>query len=118
MESIAQQIAGFLGIEPAYAYLSIGIAIGLLLPPLLKLLLGWRGSSQAGKTVMVAEERGSIDVEINGRKFDIDPAAMTDIRRLTKRGNKIEAIKRLRATSGLGLNEAKQIVDALERLNG
>jgi hypothetical protein len=117
MEAIAQQIAGFLRIELVHGYLIIGVAIGFILPPVLKLLLGQRGrSATGGKTVMVAEERGSIDVEIDGRKFDIDSVAMAEIRRLTGKGNKIEAIKRLRATSGLGLNEAKQIVDALERL--
>lgn len=38
-----------------------------------------------------------------------------EIRRLLAHGNKIQAIKRVRELTGLGLKEAKDYVDALER---
>ncbi len=43
-------------------------------------------------------------------KFTVPPEAVDALRR----GNKIEAIKRLRAASGLGLAEAKGAIDRLE----
>jgi hypothetical protein len=43
-------------------------------------------------------------------KFTVPPEAVDALRR----GNKIEAIKRLREASGLGLAEAKGVIDRLE----
>lgn len=117
MEDIAQQIAGFLRIDVVYGYLVIGVVLGFILARVLKAVGGRRVSSAAGsKTVMVSAERGSVDVEIDWQEYDIDPVTMAEVRNLAGKGNKIEAIKRLRETTGLGLHEAKQIVDALERL--
>jgi hypothetical protein len=50
-----------------------------------------------------------------GNPTDLDlpgPAVAT-----LRRGNKIEAIKIVRAESGLGLKEAKDVVDAYERIH-
>jgi len=44
---------------------------------------------------------------------DLSVAAVAAMRR----GNKIEAIKIVRAESGLGLKEAKDVVDAYERIH-
>jgi ribosomal protein L7/L12 len=41
-----------------------------------------------------------------------------EARAILARGNKIEAIKRVRELTGLGLKEAKDIVDALEKRGG
>lgn len=47
--------------------------------------------------------------------FAPDPAFEQEIRQLLTQRQKIEAIKRVRELTGLGLKEAKDYVDALER---
>ena len=65
---------------------------------------------------LITKEGGSTTAEIAGQELDIDEAVMADARALIASGNKIEAIKVLREATGLGLTEAKQIVDSLEHL--
>lgn len=42
----------------------------------------------------------------------IEPSTLDEIRLLAASGKKIEAIKRLRITTGMGLKEAKDLIDA------
>jgi len=115
MQAIAQQIADFLRVDVVYGYLIIGVVLGFILSRVLKALgAGRRGAGN--KTVMVSTEKGTIGVEIDGQEFDVDPATMAVVCNLADKGNKIEAIKHLREATGLDLHEAKQIVEALERL--
>jgi ribosomal protein L7/L12 len=44
-----------------------------------------------------------------------DPAMSPKIREALRRGNKIEAIKIYRELTGVGLAEAKEVIDKLER---
>jgi len=66
---------------------------------------------------MITMDGGAVTVEVEGQEFEIDPAVLDEVRQLSDSGQKIEAIKRLREATGLGLTEAKQIVDSLDRLH-
>jgi ribosomal protein L7/L12 len=46
----------------------------------------------------------------------LDPAAESELREMVARGQKIEAIKRARELTGLGLKEAKDYVELLPRI--
>lgn len=65
---------------------------------------------------LVTKDGGTVIAEIEGQELDIDPAVLEEVRRLADAGQKIEAIKHLREATGLGLTEAKQIVDSLDQL--
>jgi ribosomal protein L7/L12 len=69
------------------------------------------------KPKIITMDAGSVAAEINGQELDIDPAVLDEVHRLSESGQKIEAIKRLREATGLGLVEAKDIVESLERLH-
>src|ERR1051325_3018371 len=58
-------------------------------------------------------EGGAVAAEIDGQELDLDPAVLAEIRRLAESGQKIEAIKLLRESTGLGLAEAKDLVESL-----
>jgi ribosomal protein L7/L12 len=65
----------------------------------------------------VTKDGGTVTAEVAGQELDIDPAVLDEVRRLAESGQKIEAIKHLREATGLGLTEAKQIVDSLDRIH-
>lgn len=69
------------------------------------------------KPKMITMDSGAVAAEIDGQELDIDPALLDEIRRLAESGQKIEAVKRLREATGLGLTEAKDVVESLERLH-
>jgi hypothetical protein len=60
---------------------------------------------------------GTVTAEIGGQELQIDAAVLDEVRRLSDSGQKIEAIKHLREATGLGLTEAKQIVDSLDLIH-
>ena len=60
---------------------------------------------------------GTVTAEIAGQELELDSAVLDEVRRLTDSGQKIEAIKHLREATGLGLTEAKQIVDSLDLIH-
>jgi hypothetical protein len=60
---------------------------------------------------------GTVTAEIAGQELDIDPAVLEEVRTLADSGQKIEAIKHLREATGLGLTEAKQVVDSLDLIH-
>ena len=66
---------------------------------------------------LIPKDGGTVTAEIEGQELDIDPAVLDEVRRLADSGQKIEAIKHLREATGLGLTEAKQIVDSLDRIH-
>jgi ribosomal protein L7/L12 len=66
---------------------------------------------------LVAREGGTVTAEIAGQELEIDPKVFEEVRALAESGQKIEAIKLLREATGLGLTEAKQIVDALDHIH-
>ena len=68
------------------------------------------------KPKMITTEGGAVAAEIGGQELDIDPAVLDEVRRLADSGRKIEAIRHLREATGLGLAEAKDVVESLERI--
>jgi ribosomal protein L7/L12 len=93
-------------------------AIILVIVLLLRTLFGQRPREPFAprKPTMLPTDDGAVAAEIDGQELDIDPAVLADIRKLSDSGQKIEAIKLLREATGLGLTEAKRIVDSLDRL--
>jgi hypothetical protein len=63
------------------------------------------------------KQGGTVTAEIGGQELQIDAAVLDEARRLSDSGQKIEAIKHLREATGLGLTEAKQIVDSLDLIH-
>jgi hypothetical protein len=66
---------------------------------------------------LIPKDGGTVTAEIGGQELEIDAAVMDEVRRLTDSGQKIEAIKHLREATGLGLTEAKEIVDSLDLMH-
>ena len=79
------------------------------------------GLKEAKDAVEAMEAGKSID--ISGLRvvastptiYQMDDEILTEIQRLARGGNKIEAIRRFRETFGVGLKEAKDAVEAIER---
>lgn len=65
---------------------------------------------------IISSDSNAGTVELDGRDIQIDPAAMARVRALLASGEKIEAIKVLREATGLGLTEAKSLVESLDEL--
>ena len=65
---------------------------------------------------LIPKDGGTVTVEIPGQELEIDPKVLDEIRTLAESGQKIEAIKLMREATGLGLKEAKDLVDSLDRL--
>ncbi len=66
---------------------------------------------------LIPKDGGTVTAEIGGQELEIDAAVLHEVRRLADSGQKIEAIKHLREATGLGLTEAKQIVDSLDLIH-
>ncbi len=64
---------------------------------------------------LITMDDGAVAAEIEGQELDIDPKVLDEVHRLSASGQKIEAIKLLREATGLGLTEAKGVVDSIER---
>ena len=99
-------------------YILIGIAIVAAII-LLRRLFGRRPiepfSQQPSKPIN--QEGAAVAAEVEGQELDIDAAVLDEVRRLSANGQKIEAIKHLRDATGLGLAEAKRIVDSLDQIH-
>jgi hypothetical protein len=99
-------------------YILIGVVI-IVAFVLLRRLFGRKPiepfSQQPPK--LIAKDGGTVTAEIDGQDLEIDSAVLDEVRRLTDDGQKIEAIKHLREATGLGLTEAKQVVDSLDLIH-
>ncbi|MEZ5830268.1 MAG: ribosomal protein L7/L12 [Dongiaceae bacterium] len=127
MESIAQKIADLIGVDVGYGFLIIGAVIGLVVGYIargsrsdssLRIESGLQSglSTRRSSTITRITSGGATALETEGQTTEIDPETMDEIAHLSDAGRKIEAIKRLREVTGLGLAEAKQLVEALERM--
>ncbi len=128
MDEIALQFSGLLGITKESSYLIIGVVLGFILGRVLrprgtgvnfaqafdaKNLAQSEGQSRFSQAVRASSTSGSVSA--NGQTFNLEPQVLGELRDLIQGGNKIEAIKKLREATGLGLAESKQIVEALEK---
>lgn len=57
-----------------------------------------------------------ISLVVNGRTVDVPAEAMAEIQALIRAKQKIEAIKALREATGMGLAEAKAVMESLEKV--
>jgi ribosomal protein L7/L12 len=73
------------------------------------------GMSRHGGDQVIAPDDFGVAVISPQRQVQIPPALSAELMRLCGQGQKIEAIKLMREKTGLGLKEAKDAVEALER---
>ena len=99
-------------------YIVIGVVIIVALA-LLRRLFGRKPIEPVGqqRPKMISQDGGAVAAEVEGQELDIDAAVLDECRRLSDNGQKIEAIKVLREATGLGLAEAKQVVESLDRIH-
>ena len=99
-------------------YIVIGIVI-IVAVVLLRRMFGRKPiepfSQQPPK--QIPKQGATVTAEIGGQELEIDATVLDEVRRLTDSGQKIEAIKHLREATGLGLTEAKEIVDSLDLIH-
>ena len=88
------------------SYLILGLCALVLLNALLR-------RTGDGSSLYLARIERKLDLLLE--KFEINPVAQVDpdIVALVRSGNKIEAIRRYRMATGVGLREAKDYVDRL-----
>lgn len=110
-----------LGIPKEYAFLLIGLIVGGLLG-------GWIGRAvglASAASRLAADEAGAlaetglprgVSLVVNGRNIEVSATAILEIQELMKSGKPVEAVKALRAATGLGLEEAKAVLDSLEKV--
>jgi|GEM_PF-1216160 len=91
-----------------------GIAVGLLIPIL---LLAQRIARQASR---IGRLEAKVDLLLNQAGLEYDPFRQVsdEIIGHLRAGNKIAAIKAYRAQSGVGLKEAKEYVEEIQRRAG
>lgn len=98
------------------------MALGLLPGFLVGFFVGRRkGAVPVSPTLELAAPAGDslppgISLVVNGRTVDVPAEAMAEIQTLIRAKQKIEAIKALREATGLGLAEAKAVMESLEKV--
>lgn len=111
------------GIPKDYVYLLIGMGIGFL--------LGWLSARMTGggpREIGHAPEPQegvqanraappSINLVVNRKSLDLDPAQAAEIQGLIREKKMVDAIKRLREVTGLGLAEAKAVAESLAKVD-
>ena len=99
-------------------YIVIGAVIVIAIVPLRR-LFGRKPIEPVGQhpPKMITTDGGAVAAEIAGQELDIDSKVLDEIRQLSDAGRKIEAIKVLREATGLGLAEAKEIVESLDLIH-
>ena len=85
---------------------AIAIAVLAIVAIVVMLRRSWGGSLSAPPPPLSAAQAGGPPAQIAG-------AGLAEISTLVARGNKIEAIKRVRELTGLGLKEAKDYVESM-----
>ena len=66
---------------------------------------------------LIPKQGATVTAEIGSQELEIDAAILDEVRRLTDSGQKVEAVKHLREATGLGLTDAKEIVDSLDLIH-
>ncbi len=118
MDNLAEG-STLLGMPREYAFLLIGGVVGFLLGFLAGKLVVDPSASRAAKAAPrepEAPEPAGVNLVINGQVVDIPPAALNEIHGLLQANNKIDAVKCLREATGLGLAEAKTVVESLAKV--
>lgn len=89
------------------------VALGLIAGMMLSRLL--RGGGRDRRPL----DRPPTIIDVTPRRapLRLDPGLEAEVHSLLASGHKIEAVKRVREATGLGLAEAKDLVDALDQSN-
>ncbi len=114
LSSIADWFTG-LGVHPVLGGVGVGLVVGLLLRRSNATVAAGTGPLSPGM-VQRAEVRlsqPSSSISINGRTLDLAPGVLDQVLAHVRNGQPIDAIKLLREHAGLGLAEAKQLVDTI-----
>lgn len=119
LDQISQAFTS-LGIHPVLGAFLVGVLLVLALrrrrlPASIAAGVATDGESGPGMFTksVVRMEQAQTSVTVDGRTVDLDAAAMAAIAKKIRSGDKIEAIKLVREKTGLGLAEAKHLVEAL-----
>ena len=120
MENLAEG-STLLGMPREYAFLLIGVIVGFLVGFLLGKLVVDPNAVRPGRKGGVTgpetpQPTGGVNLVINGQVVDIPPEALDEIHGLLMANHTIEAIKVLRAATGLGLAESKAVIDSLGKV--
>lgn len=117
-------VAAALGTDPITLALCIGILAGFILAKIFKLSgnkAHGHSPNIAGNARMApAPQRamsltgGSISLATNKASVEMDLAFCTELKRLLKQGNKIQAIKAFREKTNTDLSSAKALVELFE----
>jgi hypothetical protein len=143
LDDIATRISALLGMPLEYAYLSLGTTIGVLIALLVRRArratestvpasLGVPGRTGFGLQGGIVVHEGKISIPLvagvqsttraegvmilDGKESPIDGAALSEAHELVLAGRKLDAIKRIREATQLGLAEAKVLIDGMESL--
>lgn len=103
-----------------YVYLLIGIAIGFLVG----WLVGRLGSAStreisappALEPPASAPSGQGVNLVVNNKSVSLDTAQAAEVQALISQRRMVEAIKRLREITGLGLAEAKAVAEAMAKV--
>lgn len=127
MEAIAQYLAAALGTSAEHGYLFLGIILGFFGGAVVfrkrKLPENLVTTFDAGTMQQRTSKRMSVpgasihtasSVSVSANTQSLPPELVSKAMSLLASGHKIEAIKNIREATGLGLAEAKALVDALE----
>ncbi len=96
------------GVDPFIA----GFIGGIVFCGLRRGLRGRRSGSGAPTTTSSLDFQAA---ELKLAEFKLEPAASAAIITALEQGNKIEAIKIVRESTGLGLKRAKELVEAIDK---
>jgi len=121
MDGLAES-SSLMGMPGEYAFLLIGSVVGFLLGFFVGKLVVDPAAVRPGtpRTPDIPEpaapETPGLNLVVNGRVVDIPSETLNRIHGLLQASDKIEAIKLVREATGMGLAEAKAVIDSLEKL--
>jgi len=104
-----------LGISPLLTGLVVGFFIGLLARGR---GAGAKNRDKPRSTGTCRSEFGGqprVTISVDGNSYELEGAQSAAVMDALHHGKKIEAIKTLRAATGVGLKDARDIAEALER---
>lgn len=138
MELVINFLQNTFGLSRDYAFLSVGILIGFILVAFSKpkakneTIRGVNNHIKSSisfstdlepkqffdsKTNAINTTSATRNIiSMNGNKLNIDDETIENIRKLLQNNDKIQAIKIIREKTGLGLAEAKTLVETLESI--
>jgi ribosomal protein L7/L12 len=92
----------------------------ILLVTVAIMFIQWRLQNLMKRVSAISRLDAKLDLLLQhaGVKFDPYKHVPSDVTEAVKRGNKIEAIKRYRQSTGVGLKEAKDFIEEVQRRAG